>query len=183
VQNTINEINDKADKEYKYAHNLEQTPSENSAIKLASKDKVQNLQNEYALYSNQFIPLIVSANLLDRIRLQGMFDSEFSGGSIMHCGCDMRVESYENLMKMIRATVKAGVVYHAINYNLQKCEDGHMSVGKNDKCSICGKDITDNYVRVVGFIVNTKNFHKVRREVDYPNRQLYSKDDIESIGE
>lgn len=183
ILNTINEINDKADKEYKYAHNLEQTPSENSAIKLASKDKVQNLQNEYALYSNQFIPLIVSANLLDRIRLQGMFDSEFSGGSIMHCGCDMRVESYENLMKMIRATVKAGVVYHAINYNLQKCEDGHMSVGKNDKCSICGKDITDNYVRVVGFIVNTKNFHKVRREVDYPNRQLYSKDDIESIGE
>ncbi len=182
ILNTINEINDEADKEYKYAHNLEQTPSENSAIKLASKDKVQKLQNEFELYSNQFIPLIVTANLLDRIRLQGMFDSEFSGGSIMHCGCDMRVESYENLMKMIKATVKAGCVYHAINYNLQKCEDGHMSVGKNENCSICGKPITDNYVRVVGFIVNTKNFHKVRREVDYPNRQIYNKDDIESIG-
>ena len=183
ILNTINDINEQADKEYKYAHNLEQTPSENSAIKLAHKDKVQNLQDEFELYSNQFIPLIVTANLLDRIRLQGMFDSEFSGGSIMHCGCDMRVESYENLMKMIRTTVKAGCVYHAINYNLQKCEDGHMSVGKNTNCAICGKPITDNYVRVVGFIVNTKNFHKVRREVDYPNRQLYSKDDIESIGD
>lgn len=183
ILQTINGVNEEADKEYKYAHNLEQTPSENSAIKLAHKDQILGLQKEFELYSNQFIPLIVTANLLDRIRLQGMFDGEFSGGSIMHVGCDMRVENYENLMKMIKATVKAGVVYHAINYNLQKCEDGHMTVGNNANCSVCGKPITDNYVRVVGFIVNTKNFHKVRREVDYPNRQLYNKDDIESIGD
>lgn len=183
ILQSINAINEEADKEYKYAHNLEQTPSENSAIKLASKDKTLKLQNDYALYSNQFIPLIVTANLLDRIRLQGMFDSEFSGGSIMHCGCDMRVEDYHKLMNMIRATIKAGCVYHAINYNLQKCEDGHITVGKNTTCSVCGKPITDNYVRVVGFIVNTKNFHKVRREIDYPNRQLYGLNDINKIGE
>ena len=112
-----------------------------------------------------------------------MFDGEFSGGSIMHCGCDMRVEDYHKLMNMIRATIKAGCVYHAINYNLQKCEDGHITVGKNTTCSVCGKPITDNYVRVVGFIVNTKNFHKVRREIDYPNRQLYGLNDINKIGE
>lgn len=183
ILQSINAINEEADKEYKYAHNLEQTPSENSAIKLASKDKTLKLQNDYALYSNQFIPLIVTANLLDRIRLQGMFDSEFSGGSIMHCGCDMRVDDYHKLMNMIRTTIKAGCVYHAINYNLQKCEDGHITVGKNTTCSVCGKPITDNYVRVVGFIVNTKNFHKVRREIDYPNRQLYGLNDINKIGE
>lgn len=170
----LNNFNDKMDSKFKYAHNLEQTPSENSAIKLASKDKLLGLQENYELYSNQFIPLVVNADLLDRIRLQGMFDSEFSGGSILHANFDSPVENYEDIKEMIRVAVKCGVVYHAINYNLQKCEDGHMSVGKKTICPVCGKPITDNYIRVVGFIVNVKNFHQTRREHDYAKRQFYS---------
>jgi len=174
----LNNINDKADAKYKYAHNLEQTPSENSAIKLASKDKLLKLQNEFDLYSNQFIPLIVTSNVLDRIKLQGMFDGEFSGGSILHVNCDTRIGNYEDIADMIKTTVKCGCIYHAINYNLQKCEDGHMSVGKGDICSVCGKPITDNYIRVVGFIVNVKNFHETRRKSDYAHRQFYSDKNI-----
>lgn len=173
----LNAINDRADEKYGYAHNLEQTPSENSAIKLAQKDRLLGLQDQYELYSNQFIPLIVSANMLDRIRLQGMFDSQFSGGSILHVNCDSRVDDPADIAEMIRATVKAGCVYHAINYNLQKCEDGHMSVGKQELCA-CGKPIVDNYIRVVGFIVNVKNFHHVRRDKDYARRQFYRGGDI-----
>lgn len=177
----LNNINDKADIKYKYAHNLEQTPSENSAIKLAQKDKLLKLQDKYELYSNQFIPLIVNADLLDRIRLQGMFDNEFSGGSILHVNCDSKVENHKDIMDMIEATVKMGCIYHAINYNLQKCEDGHMSVGQNDICPVCGKPITDNYIRVVGFIVNVKNFHKTRRKEDYAKRQFYHGDNVTKL--
>lgn len=179
----INDLNDEADKKYKYAHNLEQTPSENSAIKLASKDKIMKLQDEFDLYSNQFIPLIVTADVLERIKLQGLFDSQFSGGAICHLNVDTRIDDPEDLATLIEVAVKKGVVYHAVNYNLQRCEDGHMTVGKNDVCSVCAKPITDNYIRVVGFIVNTKNFHKVRRECDYPNRQMYNGEDIKNIGE
>ena len=177
----LNKINDKADIKYKYAHNLEQTPSENSAIKLAQKDKLLKLQDKYELYSNQFIPLIVNADLLDRIRLQGMFDNEFSGGSILHVNCDSKVENHKDIMDMIEVTVKMGCIYHAINYNLQKCEDGHMSVGQNDICPVCGKLITDNYIRVVGFIVNVKNFHKTRRKEDYAKRQFYHGDNVTKL--
>jgi anaerobic ribonucleoside-triphosphate reductase len=141
---------------------------------LASKDNLMGLQSTYKLYSNQFIPLITNADMLDRIKLQGLFDSEFSGGSIMHLNCDAPIEDYKQIEDLIRVTVKKGCVYHAINYNLQKCEDGHMSVGKNDVCPVCGKPITDNYIRVVGFIVNVKNFHETRRDEDYAKRQFYS---------
>lgn len=174
----LNDINDAADSKYKYAHNLEQTPSENSSIKLAQKDKLLKLQNEYELYSNQFIPLIVTADMLDRIKLQGLFDSEFSGGSILHINCDTPVKDSDDIANMIEVAVKKGVIYHAINYNLQKCENGHMSVGHKDVCDVCGGKITDNYIRVVGFIVNVKNFHETRRNEDYAHRQFYSGGDI-----
>lgn len=150
ILSVINEMNEAADEKYGYAHNVEQTPSENSAIKLAQKDHYLGLNQNYNLYSNQFIPLAVTANMLDRITLQGMFDSQFSGGSIMHINCDSRVDDYHFIAEMIKATVKGGCVYHAINYNLQQCEDGHMGVGKDKRCHICGKPITDNYIRVVG---------------------------------
>ena len=181
ILNFINDINEKYDKKYEYAHNLEQTPSENSAIKLAQKDKVLKLQNEFELYSNQFIPLIVNADMLDRIRLQGEFDSQFSGGAILHINNDSPVENYKDQVAMIEMAVKMGVVYHAINYNLQKCEDGHMSVGKRSVCPVCGKPITDNYIRVVGFIVNVKNFHETRRNEDYAHRQFYTGNDIKQL--
>ena len=173
ILKTVNTINDKADKKYKYAHNCEQTPSENSSIKLAQKDKLMKLQNTTELYSNQFIPLITEADMLDRIKLQGLFDSQFSGGAIAHINIENQITNVDSLVDLINSTVKKGVVYHAVNYNLQKCENGHMSVGKNNMCPICGKTITDNYTRAVGFLVNTKNLHKIRREFDYPNRQFY----------
>ena len=169
----VNEENDKADKKYEYAHNCEQTPSENSSIKLAQKDKLLKIQNTTELYSNQFIPLITNADMLDRIKLQGLFDSQFSGGAIAHLNIENQIKNYKLLVDLINMTVKKGVVYHAINYNLQRCENGHMTVGKSNICSICGKPITDNFTRAVGFLVNTKNLHKIRREFDYPNRQFY----------
>ena len=170
---TVNEINDMYDEEMKYAHNCEQTPSESSAIRAAAKDHFLGINTQYDLYSNQFIPLITDADLLDRIQLQGLFDSQFSGGAIAHLNVEDRITDVDQLVDLINLTVKMGVVYHAINYMLQKCENGHMTVGKRDVCPICNSKITDNYTRIVGFLVNTKNAHKVRRELDIPNRQCY----------
>lgn len=173
ILNLVNSINDKYDEEMKYAHNCEQTPSESSAIKAAAKDHFMGINLEYDLYSNQFIPLITQADMLDRIKLQGLFDSHFSGGAIAHLNVEQQIEDVDQLVDLINSTVKMGVVYHAVNYMLQKCEQGHMTVGKRDKCPICNSKITDNYTRIVGFLVNTKNAHKVRREIDIPNRQFY----------
>ena len=147
---TVNEINDMYDEEMKYAHNCEQTPSESSAIKAAAKDHFLGINTQYDLYSNQFIPLITDADMLDRIQLQGLFDSQFSGGAIAHLNVEDRITDVDQLVDLINLTVKMGVVYHAINYMLQKCENGHMTVGKRDVCPICNSKITDNYTRIVG---------------------------------
>jgi ribonucleoside-triphosphate reductase len=173
ILDTINGLNDKADKQYKYAHNTEQTPSENSSIKLAQKDKLLKYQNTCELYSNQFIPLIKNADMLDRIKLQGIFDSKFSGGAICHINVETAISDIQKEEDLITTAIKMGVVYFALNYNLQKCKNNHMSVGLNKVCPICGEEITDNYTRVVGFYVNTKNFAPIRREYDYPNREFY----------
>lgn len=147
--------------------------AENSAIKLAQKDILLGYQDKYNLYSNQFIPLTTNADMLDRIKLQGMFDSDFSGGAICHINVEQKIGDEQIIEDLIIECAKRGIVYWAINYNLQRCENGHMTIGKNENCPVCNGLITDNFTRVVGFLTNTKNWHKVRREEDYEYRQFY----------
>ena len=178
IINIINEENDKCAKQYKTAHNCEQIPAENVSIKLAQKDRLLKYNEVYEIYSNQFIPLTTNADMLDRIKLQGFFDKHFSGGAIAHINVDTPIDDENKIVELIKTCAKMGVIYWAINYNLQECSSGHMSVGKNEVCKICGSEIINNYTRVVGFLVNTRNFHQVRREVDYPNRKWYGSDTL-----
>lgn len=173
ILNTINILNDKASKKYNAPHNMEQVPAENSSIKLAQKDKLLGYQNRYEIYSNQFIPLTINADLLDRIKIQGLFDNQMSGGAICHLNIENQIQDPKLIEELIIVSANLGVVYTAINYNLQKCSNNHMTVGKNVNCLICNENIIENFTRVVGFLVNTKNFHNIRRELDYPNRIWY----------
>lgn len=169
----INETNDELEKLYKAPHNCEQVPGENMSIKSADKDRLLGYQDKWDLYSNQFIPLIVRADLFDRMKLQGEFDSMFSGGSVFHANVDNPIPDVDTLYNMMLMAAKLGVVYWAINYNEQECENGHQTVGMNKYCPKCSGKIVANYTRVVGFLTKVDNWHKTRREKDYPKRQWY----------
>ena len=180
VMKIINDTNNDMQKIYNSPHNCEQIPGENVSIKLASKDTLLKYQDKYEIYSNQFIPLTSNANMLDRIKLQGIFDEHFSGGSILHLNIEEPIDDIDTLMNLTIYCAKMGVVYHAINLFLSQCENNHMTVGKKDNevCSICGEPIKNKYTRVVGFLTNVKNWHKIRREKDFPNRKCYKKKDL-----
>jgi len=174
ILETVNTTNKLQERRFGYPHNCEQTPSENSAIKLAEADKIMGYNKDYEFYSNQFIPLTVQTDLLNRILLQGKFDHLMTGGAIMHINVAERITDVNDLINLIKASVKQGVIYQAVNYVINVCEDGHVSVGRNvTVCPQCGKPITDKLTRVVGFLTNTKNWHLKRREHDFPERKFY----------
>lgn len=168
-------ISDKVDdmqKQFNAPHNCELIPGEGASSKLAKKDKACGYKHNYDLYSNQFIDLRHNADILDRIKIQGRLDNKFSGGSILHLNVDADINS-EAMAELIKLTANKGVRYFAINFVINVCENNHITTGKTDKCNICGGIITDEYTRIVGFLVNTKNFSKDRREKDYPHRSFY----------
>lgn len=175
---TVNATNKELEAKFGYPHNCEQVPGENSNVKLAEKDHVLGFNKEFALYSNQFIPLTVEANMLERIELQGMFDKDFSGGAICHLNVCERITDPEKIVNLIVHCAKAGVVYWAINYALARCPNGceDMEVTRGDftpVCPVCGTEM-DVFTRVVGFLTNVSKWNKVRRSVDWPHRQFYS---------
>lgn len=167
----INEVNARMTEVFKAPHNMEQVPAETSSIKLAQKDKLFGYDTGgYEFYSNQFTPLWENADVLDRIRIQGRLDPYCSGGAICHLNIGQPITNPEVMTALIEHAAEAGVVYFAFNYQINRCANGHMSAGRVDACPVCGQAIEDTFTRVVGFLTNTKHWHKVRREHDWPER-------------
>lgn len=176
VLETINDLNKKNAKQYGTLHNLEQIPAENVSVKLAEKDKILKYQTEehqYDIYANQFIPLTTECDMLDRIRLQGMFEQYFDGGSVLHLNIDQPINDVDKMVELFEHCAEAGCIYLAVNYVMNQCEKGHMTVGAHfDTCS-CGAKIKSQFSRVVGYLVKTSSWNKTRREKDFPNRVFY----------
>lgn len=173
ILSIINETNSQMEAKYNAPHNCEQVPAESSAVTLATKDSyLGHNPIGYKLYSNQFIPLTTNANILDRIRIQGKFDSEFSGGAVCHVNIGTEIKDTKTLVDLMDYAAKCGVVYWAVNYALRRCPNGHCFVD-GDTCPVCAEKYSDTITRVVGFYTNTKHWNKTRREYDWPKRRFY----------
>ena len=178
ILNVINTTNKELQDKYKAPQNCEQIPGENVSVKLAKKDRALGYNDKYTLYSNQFIPLIKRVNMFDRIAIQALFDKHFSGGAICHLNVNQEINDVDTMQNLIYSSVKEGVVYFAVNFVLQECENKHMFVGNVDTCPHCGGKIIGTFTRVVGFLTKVDNWIPERREVDFPNRQFYGKVEI-----
>ena len=178
ILNVINTTNKELQDKYKAPQNCEQIPGENVSVKLDKKDRALGYNDKYTLYSNQFIPLIKRVNMFDRIAIQALFDKYFSGGAICHLNVNQEITDVNTMQNLIHASVKEGVVYFAVNFVLQECENKHMFVGNVDTCPHCGGKIIGTFTRVVGFLTKVDNWIPERREVDFPNRQFYGKVEI-----
>lgn len=172
----INNVNETCAMKYSTPHNMEQVPGESSAVKLAKKDLALGHNPEgYELYSNQFLPLWQEdADVLDRIKVQGALDKHCTGGAVCHLNIAAEIRRPETMAALIQHAASQGVVYFAVNYQINRCAEGHMTVGRDADCSVCGKPVTDVYTRVVGFLTNVKHWSKTRREHDWPERRFAS---------
>ena len=178
INKKVNELSTR----YHIPMNIEQVPGEAMAPRLAKVDKYIFGEDKvpYELYSNQFVPLWVDATVFERMEQDGKFNLLFTGGGIVHFNLGERTTPQQN-KELIRFAIKCGSEHFALNTAYAQCVDGHITLGKNDKCPICGKDITDYMTRVVGFMVRVSKMNETRREWEFPRRKFRSIPSAEEI--
>lgn len=158
-----------------YNFNCEEIPGESASVTLAKKDRLafgRDVQ-PFALYSNQYIPVIAEATILERIKLSGKFMSLLSGGGILHLNMSDKIQNKHQMRKLIEVALKNGVEHFAINYGFAVCQEGHVSIaGNSTTCPICGSPIDDYLTRIIGYFTKVSSWNPVRRDVDFPNRKF-----------
>ena len=176
VMKTMESYINQWEKDDNVSYNMEQIPGESMAVRLAQIDKLLGFNKNYEveLYSNQYVPLIKDASIYDRFRIQGKFDELTSGGSILHLNLhDGSQLSPTQVYKLIETSRKTKAVYWAVNRVFVKCENGHFAISNNGSCPKCGGEITNQYTRIVGFVVDLSAWHFARQD-EFHERIFYS---------
>lgn len=167
IFHTMRKVADDFIKEYgcDYQINTEQIPGESAAAKLMKKDKFfypRAKIYDLPLYGNQFIPLGIKTTLQERVRIAAEFDSYCNGGSILHANIDAPFDSFDKAWKMVEYIADQGVTYFAFNTKIQACEENHAFYG--DICPNCGKPVSTEFTRIVGFYTPIKTWSKERTD-------------------
>jgi len=153
--------------------NCEEIPGESACVTLAKKDAATFgvSAQPFALYSNQYIPTITSATMLERIKLSGKFMNLLSGGGILHLNVSDKIQNKSQMRKLIEVALKNGVEHFAVNYGFAICPEEHVSIaGNSTVCPICGAQIQDYLTRIIGYFTKVSSWNHVRETIDFPNR-------------
>lgn len=154
--------------------NVEQVPGESLAVKFAAKDAYL-YDMKYPIYSNQFIPLWVDCDIVDRIKLDGIYSKALTGGGISHLNIGEKLTSPEQMKKLIEYAVVCGCEHIAVNYNFSKCEQGHVSIaGVAKTCGLCGKPIVEHYTRIIGYFTPVSSWNR-GRQIEHGKRIFKSR--------
>lgn len=178
ILDKINQLNKQRTKDDGFIRNVEQIPGESAAVHFAQKDKLLFTSHKYKMYGNQYIPLWKNADVQQRIRAQGLFDSQCGGGAICHLNVSDSITK-DQMKSLIVGAAKQGVIYFAVNIAQCRCTScGKLFIGKFEK-SPCHDAPVINYLRVVGFLTAVENWIPERRE-EYKIRQFYGTTDFVS---
>ena len=164
ILDEINRIKDSYD--FDYSINIEQTPMENGAIKIARKNQLLYNSEDY-ITGNQWIALKDKATIQSRVRAAGILDSKCGGGCITHIQIDAPFNNKEQAWEMLNYIASQGVIYFAFNLRINIDKNKHSFT--SSVCPICGESPTDTYLRIVGYLVPTSSWSTGRKK-EYTER-------------
>ena len=159
-------------------YNLEATPAEGTAYRLAKLDKkmypdIITAGKDEPYYTNSSqLPVGYTTDLFKALNLQDSFQTKYTGGTVFHAFLGEKIDDYnvtKNLIKNIFENYN--LPYLSITPTFSICDDHGYLNGEQKTCPQCGSE-TEVWTRVVGFYRPTRSFNKGKQE-EYKDRQEY----------
>ena len=159
-------------------YNLEATPAEGTAYRLAKLDKerypdIITAGTDTVYYTNSTqLPVGYTNDIFEAIELQDELQSLYTGGTVQHLYLGERVEDKEickNLIKKIFTNYK--MPYISITPTFSICNEHGYIAGEHFKCPQCHAE-TEVWSRVVGYLRPIKNYNEGKKQ-EYFDREKF----------
>jgi len=165
-------------------YNLEASPAESTAYRLALMDKeefkdiIVSNEEEYKkgaepYYSNSSqLPVGYTDSIVDVLDLQDNIQTKYTGGTVVHLfigEARPSNESVKNLVKKICSNYK--LPYFTITPTFSICPSHGYIFGEHFKCPKCNSDC-EVYSRVVGYLRPVSQWNKGKQQ-EYADRKLF----------
>ncbi len=187
TENTLNFMREKlSDYQEKYGdlYNLEATPAESTAFRLAKHDKEKypdiitaTSPDNTPYYTNSsHLPVSYTEDVFSALDVQDRFQPLYTSGTVFHTFLGERMPSWQATAKLVRTIANNyRLPYFTLSPTYSICPEHGYIVGEQYTCPHCGKE-TEVYSRITGYYRPLKNWNagktqefKERREYDALN--------------
>ncbi len=151
----------KYQKETGNIYNLEQTPAESTAYRLALKDKEKypkiitagTKKTPYYTNSTQ-LPVKYTDDIFEALKLQDEIQCQYTGGSVLHLFLGERVSDTQTVKKLVRKVFENfRLPYITITPTFSICPTHGYIAGEHFYCPQCTiKQPCEVYSRIVGYL-------------------------------
>ena len=164
-------------------YNLEATPAESTAYRLAKHDKERYpdiitaaKEGETPYYTNSsHLPVGFTSDIFEALDIEDQFQTLYTSGTVFHAFLGQKLPNWQACMKLVKKIAENyKLPYYTMSPTYSVCEDHGYITGEQWKCPICGKE-TEVYSRITGYYRPVKNWNAGKTQ-EFKDRKTYDVD-------
>ncbi|HHT66682.1 MAG TPA: ribonucleoside triphosphate reductase [Erysipelotrichaceae bacterium] len=161
-------------------YNLEATPAESTAYRLAKHDKaiypniITASENGHTPYytNSSHLPVGYTEDIFKALDIQDGLQTLYTSGTVFHCFLGQKLPSWKSCMNLVRKIAENyHIPYYTMSPTYSVCRDHGYLSGEVFICPKCGRD-TEVYSRITGYYRPVQNWNDGKLE-EFQNRRVY----------
>lgn len=169
--------------QYGDLYNLEATPAESTAYRLAKHDveKYPNIitagqKGDTPYYTNSsHLPVDYTADIFDALDIQDELQTLYTSGTVFHAFLGEKLPDWKAAATLVRKIAENyKLPYYTLSPTYSICTDHGYLSGEHFTCPKCGKP-SEVYSRITGYYRPVQNWNEGKTQ-EYKNRKIYTAD-------
>ena len=162
-------------------YNLEATPAESTAYRLAKHDKAlypdiitasENGRTPYYTNSSH-LPVGYTEDIYKALDIQDGLQTLYTSGTVFHCFLGQKLPSWKSCMNLVRKIAENyHIPYYTMSPTYSVCKEHGYITGEQYICPKCGAR-TEVYSRITGYYRPVQNWNDGKSE-EFKMRQTYN---------
>ena len=161
-------------------YNLEATPAESTAFRLAKHDRAKypdiitaNDEGMTPYYTNSsHLPVGFTEDVYKALDIQDGLQTLYTSGTVFHCFLGQKLPSWKSCMNFVRKIAENyHIPYYTMSPTYSVCKEHGYLVGEQFVCPHCGSK-TEVYSRITGYYRPIQNWND-GKTAEYHNRKEY----------
>ena len=160
--------------------NLEATPAESTAFRLAKHDKARypdiitaSKDGETPFYTNSsHLPVGYTEDIFQALDIEDKFQTLYTSGTVFHAFLGQRLPNWQSCMKLVRKIAENyKLPYYTMSPTYSVCAEHGYLEGEQWKCPHCGRE-AEVYSRITGYYRPVKNWNAGKTQ-EFKQRREY----------
>lgn len=166
--------------EYGDLYNLEATPAESTAYRLAKHDRKRwpeiitaGHEGDTPYYTNSsHLPVDFTSDIFDALDIQDELQTLYTSGTVFHAFLGEKLPDWKAAAALVRKIAENyRLPYYTLSPTYSVCKDHGYIAGEHFTCPSCGKK-SEVYSRITGYYRPVQNWNDGKSQ-EYKNRTVY----------